>query len=168
MADLSSQPAHVGDRQSSQLWAELCDCRRAMKEAWAAHDLFRKQVEDLRRRLSKILGFEGHYVRPDHLLVGEAEGLVKDRESMQDTLRTIGRLIGCGHVEDEGGWMRLTHCVEEVLDAKDDAVRAHDKALATAQEQLTAAKAAIADYKRLAEVRQQVIDANNAIKELTP
>ena len=39
----------------------------------------------------------------------------EDLEDAKERLLDIGKVIGCEHVEDEGGRLRLVHCVEEVF-----------------------------------------------------
>ena len=43
----------------------------------------------------------------------------EDLEDARERLRDIGKVIGCDHVDDDGGRLRLVHCVEETFAERD-------------------------------------------------
>lgn len=60
--------------------------------------------------------------RSDRIKFEKAADLMAERDEMLQRFREIGKIIGCGHVEDSDGRQVLVRCIRETVEAAGNVV----------------------------------------------
>lgn len=74
----------------------------------------------LRREAAPVATDLKHVIE---VLQGKHKELSDERDEMLSRLREIGRMIGCGHVDDPDGRQRLVSCLRETIERGQHAIR---------------------------------------------
>lgn len=76
----------------------------------------------LRDRMARIVVEEAKKARADRIKLEKAVDLMAERDEMLQRFREIGKIIGCGHVEDSDGRQVLVRCIRETVEAAGNVV----------------------------------------------